>query len=532
VDITPGGGCSDTATFELKNLSGPTLNTTNIKITSSTCNNNDGSISGITATNATGIPFVQWLDSLNNPAGNGFDLEDVLPGKYRLQFKDETGCDTIITPYYVIADKGNILIDTSGKLVIASTCSGVSGSIQQLQVTGGEAFQWINLQDHSIAGSSLNVFNLAPGNYQLKVTNSLGCSNESPVIAVPQAGFDGISVTDFTSKNAMCGEDNGTIKINNFDKDPGNYIFHWVDSASSQTVGFGTSLNNLNAGGYLLFAKDNNGCEEEIFSTHISGFPVPAFDYLAVVNKDDHCNLNEGSISGLKVNGLTGPSVFSWYDQYNNIAGNTPTLQNAGAGTYVLKITDAGVCNIQSNPFVIANNNYELDAPSYQNLTIPRYTDAAIVIQNGEPGNYNLWADATGAVALQQNNNGNFIVPKIASDTSFYIKLILGSCSAPVVKVNIQVDKSYFAIPNAFTPNNDGRNDVFKPMIFGNVIHYSFVIYNRFGQKVFESNDLSKGWDGTFRSVNPDADVFVWICSYQFAGGNVEHKKGTVMLMR
>ncbi|MEO9022987.1 MAG: gliding motility-associated C-terminal domain-containing protein [Ginsengibacter sp.] len=533
VDTTPGGGCSDTATFVLKNLSGPTLNTTNIKITSATCNNNNGSIGGITATNATGIPFIQWLDSLNNPAGNGFDLENVLPGKYRLQFKDETGCDTIITPYYLVPGKGNILIDTSGKLVTASKCSGVSGSIQQLQVMGGDAFQWINLSDNSIAGASLNVFNLAPGNYQLKVINNLGCSNESPVITVPQADFDGISVTDFTSKNAMCGEDNGAIKINNFDKDPGNYIFHWVDSTSTQTMGVGTSLNNLNAGGYLLFAKDNNGCEKEIFSTHISGFPVPDFDYSAVINKDDNCNLNKGSVSHLKVNGLIGPSAFTWYDQYNNIAGNSPDLQNAGAGTYVLKITDGGVCNIQSHPFVITNTNYELEAPLYQNLTIPRYADAAIVIQNGEPGDYNLWADATGSVTLQQNNNGNFIIPKIAADASFYIQLISGSCSAPVVKVNIKVvDKSYFAIPNAFTPNGDGLNDRLSVQVIGSIKLDYFKIYNQWGELIYETHRLNDGWDGFRAGILQNPGVFVWIARGKDINGNVITDKGSFVLIR
>ena len=89
-----------------------------------------------------------------------------------------------------------------------------------------------------------------------------------------------------------------------------------------------------------------------------------------------------------------------------------------------------------------------------------------------------------------------------------------------------------FYIPNAFTPNNDGKNDVFKPIIFGNIIHYSFMVYNRWGQKVFESNDLLKGWNGTFHGGMPDADIFMWTCSYQLADGNEENKKGTVTLMR
>ncbi len=93
-------------------------------------------------------------------------------------------------------------------------------------------------------------------------------------------------------------------------------------------------------------------------------------------------------------------------------------------------------------------------------------------------------------------------------------------------------DCMQFYIPDAFTPNHDGLNDIFKPVISGNLAHYSFVIYNRFGQKVFESTDLSQGWDGSFHNMKSPAGIFVWTCSYQFAGGNVEYKKGTVVLMR
>jgi gliding motility-associated-like protein len=331
----------------------------------------------------------------------------------------------------------------------------------------------------------------------------------------------------------LCGEDNGTIEVNHFDKDPGHYTFHWVDSASNQTIGVGTSLNNLNAGGYQLFAKDNNGCEKEIFSTPISGFPVPDFDYSTVLNKEDHCNLNEGSISRLKVNGLTGPSVFTWYDQTNNIAGNSPDLQNAGAGTYVLKITDGGVCNIQSHPFVITNTNEQLAAPLYQNLTIPRYADAAIVVENATPGNYNLWADAAGSIVLQQNNTGNFIVPEIAADTSFYIQLVSGSCSAPVAKVNLKVvDQSYFAIPNAFTPNGDGLNDKLSVKVIGSIELDYFRIYNQWGELIYETHRLNDGWNGTRGGILQNTGVFIWTAKGKDIKGNVITDKGSFVLIR
>lgn len=89
-----------------------------------------------------------------------------------------------------------------------------------------------------------------------------------------------------------------------------------------------------------------------------------------------------------------------------------------------------------------------------------------------------------------------------------------------------------FYIPTAFTPNNDGKNDVFKPMLFGNIKQYSFRIFNRWGQVVFETRDINRGWEGDQKSVNQDSNVFVWICRYQLEGESIQTEKGTVLLVK
>ncbi|MDZ4808788.1 MAG: gliding motility-associated C-terminal domain-containing protein, partial [Bacteroidota bacterium] len=89
-----------------------------------------------------------------------------------------------------------------------------------------------------------------------------------------------------------------------------------------------------------------------------------------------------------------------------------------------------------------------------------------------------------------------------------------------------------FYMPTGFTPNKDGRNDVLKPLIFGNVIYYRFSIYNRWGQKIFETNDLQKGWDGKLSGTDTDTNVFVWLCTFQFQGKAIETRKGTAVLIR
>jgi gliding motility-associated-like protein len=89
-----------------------------------------------------------------------------------------------------------------------------------------------------------------------------------------------------------------------------------------------------------------------------------------------------------------------------------------------------------------------------------------------------------------------------------------------------------FFIPNAFTPNNDGTNDRFKPLLFGPVDHYEFIIYNRAGEVVFKSDSVDDSWDGKFKNVPQDTGVFVWICKYKFAGKDETIEKGTLMLLR
>ena len=86
--------------------------------------------------------------------------------------------------------------------------------------------------------------------------------------------------------------------------------------------------------------------------------------------------------------------------------------------------------------------------------------------------------------------------------------------------------------PNAFSPNNDGLNDKFR-LIAGNLPEGQFQmkIYNRWGQMIFETNDIEEGWDGTYKSQICQEGVYVWIVVSNEKDNNVLNK-GTVMLIR
>ena len=99
--------------------------------------------------------------------------------------------------------------------------------------------------------------------------------------------------------------------------------------------------------------------------------------------------------------------------------------------------------------------------------------------------------------------------------------------------INIKVYKGpEIYVPNAFTPNGDGRNEFFKPILVGNAELYYFSVFNRWGQLIYTTNQSGKGWDGKLNGYPQPSGTYVWIVKAKNYLGNVIEKKGTVVLVR
>jgi gliding motility-associated-like protein len=100
------------------------------------------------------------------------------------------------------------------------------------------------------------------------------------------------------------------------------------------------------------------------------------------------------------------------------------------------------------------------------------------------------------------------------------------------IKVKVFVSGPEIFIPSGFTPNADGKNDVLRPVTVGITKLNYFTIFNRWGQKVFSSTELNKGWDGTYNGEPQPSGTYV----YQAEGldylGKRVYKKGTAVLIR
>ena len=132
----------------------------------------------------------------------------------------------------------------------------------------------------------------------------------------------------------------------------------------------------------------------------------------------------------------------------------------------------------------------------------------------------------------------SYILPWDSTVTSagtftHYYKNISG-CDSLIEQVILKDSacKQFLYIPTAFTPNTDNKNDIFKPVGEGNLVRYHFIIYNRWGKKVFDMKDFYKGWNGTINGFMQPAGTYIWFCEYELAGQPLHSEKGTVTLIR
>jgi gliding motility-associated-like protein len=86
-------------------------------------------------------------------------------------------------------------------------------------------------------------------------------------------------------------------------------------------------------------------------------------------------------------------------------------------------------------------------------------------------------------------------------------------------------------VPNSFIPDNNGINDVFLAEGSG-IISFHLQVYNRWGELLFETYDMSKGWDGTFRKHDCPMDVYIWIINYTGIREHPMIMTGNVTLLR
>ncbi|MBO9203847.1 MULTISPECIES: gliding motility-associated C-terminal domain-containing protein [Niastella] len=259
-------------------------------------------------------------------------------------------------------------------------------------------------------------------------------------------------------------------------------------------------------GQFIVTATFNNGCQsKDTFMLDGYTNPVP------LLNKNSV--LCAGSTRQLQ------PSQqYAGYQWSNGSTGNAMEINSIG--TYWVVVTDGHGCKGSDTARITAI----APPPAHflpADTAMCQYGKMTIVPKNKYYAYQ--WSDFSNSSSLTITKPGMYWVTVTDNNNCS------GSDSIQVLPKDC-LEGLY--VPNAFTPNRDGQNDVFRALIFGNVTSFTFVVYNRWGGRVYETHDPSLGWNGQINAQDAQKGTYVWMCRYTLEGQPEKVEKGIVELVR
>ena len=205
-----------------------------------------------------------------------------------------------------------------------------------------------------------------------------------------------------------------------------------------------------------------------------------------------------------------------------NTGDTTKTLYVDEEGQYWLRVESEESCS-------------NADTTELQAIAYPESFDSSeitacqerVELDAGNPGASHQWNTGDTTQTLTVRTDGRYTV-KIANQ-------FCTIRDAVQVKVDVEAACPYLWVPNSFSPNGDGLNDVFKPQA-QKIRDYELTVYNRWGERVFQSAKVSEGWDGTFEGKQAPKGVYMYQIVYKLRNEEgtirLKTKEGTVQLIR
>ena len=230
-------------------------------------------------------------------------------------------------------------------------------------------------------------------------------------------------------------------------------------------------------------------------------------------------------------------AVSTTADQYTWDFGNEASVTGSGAGPYevtwatsntytVALIITAGGCQGQTQHLITVNPNPNVGIAA---ITVPLCQGNNISLEASGASSYQ-WSPATGL-----SNAGIFNpIALLQSDIQYTVTgTDDNGCSATAqVTLEISSDCSAYYIPNAFTPNGDGKNDEFRVITADVPRSFTLIVFNRFGGKVFESANIGDGWNGSIGGNPASTGTYVYVMQATTSAGAIVKKQGTIILIR
>ncbi|WP_245889618.1 gliding motility-associated C-terminal domain-containing protein [Cecembia rubra] len=463
-----------------------------------------------------GEPYkILWSHGLENE----LDAKNLMPGTYSVKVIDMFNCDVTLS-FEIKSNAASFEVKENIKQI---SCADNSKGEISLEITGGKApytFSWSNgMTTKDIAG-------LEAGKYDVMIKDQAGCTiNRTFEIKSPST----VEVMVTRIQHNLChGLADGEIDVEVKGGQP-PLLFNWNNGSTTK------NLKGLKAGTYTLKVKDASGCE---INTQVIVQEPQKLTAKLHSSVDMNCESGEATgFAWVQIQGGVAPYKIKW--------GTGETGRNEiefkRPGEIQVEVIDNSGCSVVEKirvDFPFDNNSIaariDFNVRKLSFSSEPEVQVLEPLVFESEIGEDFIaweWDFGDGSTTTDKDP-----VHVFKSPGEFDVILrgfdIYGCSSLQSRVIKVLESDEWVTIPNAFTPNGDGLNDVFRPVMKG-VVNFEIDIFNHWGEHIFASSGLeNSGWDGTNKGRLLPRGNYIYKVKYSTISGETVQKTGTVTLIR
>ena len=497
--VTDNNGCALTTSASI--IQAPLL-TASVSSLATLCLGSVGSATVI-ASGGTQPYSYSWSAT---PIQTNNTIHNLAQGQYTVTIKDVNNCTT--TSIATITVNNPVLQITTS--VVNSICGGPSGSVNVTSVIpSASPYSYVWLPGNQ---TNQSISNLLPGTYSIDITDANGCSGNTTATVGTNTFFP-IQINTLPD---YCGKSIGSATAIPHANPP--YQYQWSTTPTYTTQ----SINNVSAGNYTVVVTDgyNPNCKDSVVVV-IANTPALSIQTNTTTT---YCNKNFGSATATPL----GYPPYQYQYQWST-SETTTTISNLAVGNYTVEVIDSYNC-MATAVATISNQNDTListfntqpggEIYSLTPITLSVATNAGWTLNNGYLSNGTSLA-LTANYTFEQS--GDYTA-------SYYFTSNHGCVDSVTYDIHV-IDYSTLYIPNAFTPNNDGRNNVFKAE--GTFItSFEMYIYDRWDNLIIKLDNIEKSWNGQQKGQDAPADIYVYKGTATDIAGKQISFHGQITLIR
>jgi gliding motility-associated-like protein len=439
-------------------------------------------------------------------------------GVYSLTVTDANNCFNLVTTTVVINPIPTIV--TTGTTV----CQNANAT---LSATGGVSYNWSGPSGFVSFSQNPTITNAQPsssGQYTVIVTSASSCTNT----ATANLNITAAPVPTVSSNSPICL--NNSLNLNA----SGGLTYAWsgpngfISSLQNPTL---TASSAAYSGNYFVSATDANNCTG-MASINVTVNPLPTAFITAGNNIGcpPFCTTFtvQSSPAAANTNWVLGNGAFS-----NGVNATAGCYNSTGIYTVGATVTDVNGCTayathtVQVYPQPVADFNYAPFKPIVNVDANVHFTDAShsgtITSWNWYFMNTPQYQSTLQNPSFTYQDPGTYVVALIVKTNN--------GCTDTILKPIVVGEDFGLYVPNAFTPNGDGLNDIFQPKGFG-IEKYTMQIFDRWGEKIFETSEFEQGWDGSYRGKLSQDDSYTWLINATDVYGKAHEYTGHVILIK